>query len=386
MNLRSRHGMPRGGCNGGLSGTGRWSLAWGVLLWSMAAGLLRAAPAPLELSEAQRRALGVEFVPVQPATESTSTPFPARVVVPNDQLRVVSTPLSGLLESLRVAEGQRVRRGDLLAVVRSPDLLEAQRTYLDALNRYELAESNYRRDRQLYKEGIIAERRYLESRARYQQAKTDLQQSRQILELAGMGPEALERLAKIRRLSGRLEIRSPLDGVVLKQMATPGQRLEALDPIYTVGRLRPLWLEIHVPLNRLRGVAPGSRVRVVEPAVEARVITVGRMVHTEDQGVLVRAAVREGSERLFPGQFVKVELSRPRPAGGLRVPRGALVRHGGRAWVFVAGDGGRIVPVPVEVVAEEPRSVVVRGELRPDDRVVAHGTSALKAIWLEAAD
>jgi RND family efflux transporter MFP subunit len=377
----SRSSTQRGaGRNGGLSGTGR-------MLWVLLSLWLGAAQAAtvITLSDAQRRALGVKLGTVEPVTGSISTPFPARVVVPNDQLRVVSTPLSGLLESLRVAEGQLVHQGDVLAVVQSPDLLEAQRAYVEALSRHQLAESNFKRDRQLYEEGIIAERRYLESRARYQEARTDLEQRRQILELAGMDEPALKRLAETRRLSGRLEVRSPLDGVVLQQMATPGQRLEALDPIYKVGQLHPLWLEIHVPLDRLQGVEPGSPVRVLDPAVDAKVITVGRMVHAEDQGVLVRAEVREGSSLLFPGQFVKVELLRPRAAGGFRVPRGALVRRDGRTWVFVS-RGDEIVPTPVEVVAEESRSVVVRGALRPGDRVVSHGTSAVKAIWLEGAE
>ncbi|HHB12895.1 MAG TPA: efflux RND transporter periplasmic adaptor subunit [Chromatiales bacterium] len=349
------------------------------LLWT---GPVAATAGDIRLDAAQREALGVVLTPVEPVTGSTSTAFPARVVVPNDQLHVVSTPLAGLLESLHAAEGQPVRKGDLLAVVQSPDLLEAQRAYVEALSRFQLAEANYRRDRQLHKEGIIAERRYLEARARYQEARTALDQRRQLLMLAGMDEEALAQLTETHRLSGRLEVRSPLDGVVLEQMATPGQRLEAQDPIYKVGRLQPLWLEVHVPLDRLGGVRPGSPVQVIEPPIEARVITVGRMVHTEDQGVLVRAQVDEGSELLFPGQFVKVALLRSQN-GGYRVPRSALVRHRGRVWVFV-GRGELLEPVPVELVAEEAHSAVVRGALRTGDRIVSRGTSAVKAIWLGA--
>lgn len=359
---------------------------WAALLCAVLWVSAQAAETPLQITAAQREALGVALAPVEPVTGSVSTPFPARVVVPNEQLRVVSTPLAGLLESLQVAEGQVVHRGEVLAVVQSPELLEAQRAYVEALTRFRLAERNFRRDRQLHEEGIIAERRFLESRADEQEARTELEQRRQLLELAGMGEKDLEALTETHRLSGRLEIRSPLDGVVLEQLATPGQRLEALDPIYRVGRLHPLWLEIHVPLDRLPGVKTQGRVRVLDPPVQARVITVGRAVHTEDQGVLVRAEVREGSDMLYPGQFVKVELERPDAAEGVRVPRTSLVRSRGRAWVFVARGESEIVPVPVEVAAEESRSVVVRGDLRAGDRVVVHGTSAVKAIWLEGGE
>ncbi len=341
----------------------------------------------ISISQEQRQAMGIRSALVVEASESWSVPYPAQVQVPTAQLRVVSTPLSGLLSGLQVAEGDRVKKGQSLATIQSPELLNLQRSYLQALSQLDLAQSDAERDRQLLV--IIAERRYQTSNAHYVQVRTEVEQNRQTLQLAGMDQAGMKRLAAERQLSGTLTVRSPITGVVLERLATPGQRLNALDPLYRIGKLTPLWLEIHVPLERLPKIAVGGTVRVAELPVKGKIITIGRMVHGADQGVLVRAEVRKGVNKLHPGQFVEVALaSKPANSTGgrhYRIPLGALVRHNGKTWVFVARKDG-FLALPVDVQAEERNSVVVSAALQASDRVVVSGTVALKGAWLEGAD
>ncbi len=86
------------------------------------------------------------------------------------------------------------------------------------------------------------------------------------------------------------------------------------------------------------------------------------MVHAEDQGVLVRAEVTEGTERLRPGQFVEVQLASAAAETGWRVPAAAVVRNAGAAYLFVARPGG-FVAIPIQVLAEEEQNAVVAGSL-----------------------
>ncbi|MGD8588419.1 MAG: efflux RND transporter periplasmic adaptor subunit [Chromatiales bacterium] len=332
----------------------------------------------ISISTDQRDAFGIRTSTLERVESAISTAYPAKVVVPNAQLRVVSAPQGGLLATLLVSEGESVQAGQPLAQIQSPQLLEQQSAYLEALTRLQLARADYQRDSQLKKEGIIAERRYLETRSRLTQEQTVVEQLRQSLSLAGMDEQTLTELAKRRKLSGSLQVRSPLDGVVLEQIATPGQRLEMADPLYKVGQLSPLWLEIHVPLEKLGVIAPGSRVH--SGSISARVITVGRMVHGADQGVLVRAEVTDGAERLRPGQFVQANLQGPDNGNLFRVPRSALVRSGGASYVFVESPDG-FDARPVEVRVEETDHIIISGEFAADTRIATSGTASLKAAW-----
>lgn len=339
----------------------------------------------IAMDPAQRDALGIRSAAVVPVASAWSGTFPAKVVVPNKQLRVVSAPQSGLLTALLVAEGEHVDQGQPLAIIQSPQLVQQQGQYLEALTARELANAQLERDRKLVKEGIIAKRRFLETSANHQKAVTMVEQHRQALQLAGMDADALVTLAVDRHLSSTLQVRAPLDGVVLEQLGTPGQRLEIASPLYRVARLKPLWLEVHVPLESLGATQPGIAVQVVEPRVEGEVITIGSMIHSEDQGVLVRSRIDEGADKLRPGQFVQARLAVAEGGQRFRIPRNGLVRHSGDSWVFLVSEQG-FQPLKVTVANAEQNDLIVSGELPADARIAISGTAALKAAWLEGAE
>jgi cobalt-zinc-cadmium efflux system membrane fusion protein len=353
-------------------------------------GLLALSPLALHaqtiaISDQQQQMLGVKTETLQGTDTSWSASHPASVQVPNDQLRVVSTPVPGILERLEVAEGASVKAGDVLAVIMSPTLLDQQRNYLDALTNLSFASAEMKRDRDLDKEGIISKRRFLETQSKYIRAKTDAEQARQLLELAGLDKSELVALASKRQLSGKLKIRSPLNGVVLEQMAVPGQRLEALDSIYRVGHLNPLWLEIHAPLDEVSEISVGDLIQVKEPYITGRVITIGRMVHGEDQGVMVRAEITEKTDLLRPGQFVQVSLASTGETQQFRIPRSAMIRQDGKTWIFIKTKDG-FEPREAVVVTEEQSDLIVRGEIRAGEQLAVSGTSALKAAWQEGKE
>lgn len=340
---------------------------------------------PISLNERQRSMLGVQLETIESIDHAWGLRYPAKVEVPNAQLRVLSTPFAGMTETLLVAEGDSVVKGQVVAVIQSTALLEKLGDYIDALSQLNLAASEYKRDTQLSKDGIISERRLLETRARYTQARTAADQARQILEYAGFDTESLARINKERNISSRLELRATQDGVVLEQMVSPGEQLDALAPVFRIARLSPLWLEIHVPLEQVSAIVPGKDVRVVDHEIRGKVLTIGRMVHGADQGVMVRAEVVDESGLLRPGQFVQIEIAQGGEGQRYRIPRPALVRNEGRSMVFVEEDESYVAKT-VEVIAEEASKFIIKGELNPQDRVVVSGTSALKSIWLEAAE
>ncbi|HEC05038.1 MAG TPA: efflux RND transporter periplasmic adaptor subunit [Thiothrix sp.] len=341
----------------------------------------------IKIENSQRDALGITSKPVDLVDTAWGASYPAKVIVPNSQLRVVSAPLSGLLESLHVAEGETVEKGQTLAVIHSPQLLEQQSRYLEALTALGLASTEKKRDEQLSKEGIIAKRRFLESSAKYTQAKTQVEQYKQSLKLSGMSQSALASLKHTHKLSATLTIKAPLDGVVLEQLATPGSQLNALDPIYKVGHLTPLWLEIHVPLDELGDAKQGVIVKTAKPKVVGKVITVGRMVHGTDQGVLIRAEVSDGAEKLRPGQFIQAQIAHTNSHNTktFSIPRSALIRNEGMKWVLLEKPTG-FLPVAVEIIKEGTTDLVISGKLSSGNAIVTSGTAALKAIWLEGTE
>jgi RND family efflux transporter MFP subunit len=303
--------------------------------------------------------------------------LPAQVVVPPGQLQVVAAPVAGLVEQVTVAAGAEVRKGDVLAQLASPQLAEIQRGLLQAATQRQLAADSLKRDEQLLKEGIIAESRLRATQSQYAEAAAAYAERRQALRLAGVPEAAIARLQAGRTLGAAVEIRAPMDGVVLDVAATAGQRVEAAAPLLRIARLRPLWLEILMPVARIGRLAPGAAVRVPSAAAGGRVLAIGSSV-AANQTVTVRAEIGEGAQRLRPGQFVEAGVASAAAAGEWRVPNAALARIGGKLTVFVQTPEG-FAPQPMELVSEGAADSLVKGAVADDARIAVKGVAALKA-------
>jgi RND family efflux transporter MFP subunit len=335
---------------------------------------------PIALTAEQMRALGITVARPVAQAQGAVSGLNGRVVVPNTQLHLISTPLPGLVESLAVALNEPVKRGQVLVRLQSPAYLEAQRSYLQAVSQARLAQANLARDDQLLQEGIIPESRHRATQSAQMEATALLAERKHALKLAGMSEAAIASLAKSQALSSALVLRAPADGTVLEQMVTVGQRLDAFTPIYKIGRLDPLWLEIHVAVGRATGVRNGAPVSVPSADARGKIISVGRGVDPDSQTVMLRALITENARNLRPGQNVEVAVASvdtgTEPAW--RVPNEALARQAGKVYLFVRSASG-FTPTPIRLLQEGPREAAVAGPLTETSEIAVTGTSALKA-------
>ena len=335
----------------------------------------------IALSAQQAQALDIVAEPLRKQEAGDATGLPAQVVIPNSQMRIVSAPLAGFVEAMRVAVNERAKQGQVLARLESPTLVEAQRTFLQAVTRAALRRDNFGRDEKLFKEGIIAQSRYITTKNDFTEASAELAERQQLLSLYGMSKAAIQQLREQRILTSTVEIVSPLDGVVLEQMAVAGQRAEASAPLYKVASLSPLWLEIAVPLSRVAETGEGSKISVPAYQASGKVLSVGRSVDSANQTVMVRAEVTEGAERLRPGQQIEVLIAAPGSATEQWVvPNQALVHQDGQVYVFVQTPGGFRVQA-VTVVSAAAQTSTVQAPLRGDERIAVRGVVALKGAW-----
>jgi len=349
----------------------------------IAGALTVSAADELALTADQIAALNiVTALPVADGGTSASS-LSATVVVPNSQMFVVSTPLPALVEALQAAVGQQVKRGQPLARLKSPQLAEAQSALLRAEAERALARDNLERDTKLFGEGIIAESRLRTAQMAESSASASYEEHRQALRLLGLTDRAIATLVKSRAIGSTLTLSAPSDGVILDQLATVGQRLDAAAPIYRLGRLDPLWLEIHAPAARAATLVEGAPVSVPAAGARGKLITVTRSVEPDSQTVLLRASITHNSRNLRPGQRVEATVGGNVDGtnGTWRVPREALVRQGDAAYVFARSRGG-FLPVPVSVRHEGSASYVVGAALDARTPIAVQGTAALKAKML----
>src|ERR1035437_4641767 len=193
------------------------------------------------VSAKQVQSLGITTATLPGKQSGEVSGLPAQVVIPGNQLFIISTPLPAMIEQTLVGVGDSVKKGQPIARLQSPALAEAQRGLLQASVQNQLARENLGRDEALYKDGIIAESRYRTTKSLALEAQAALSERKQMLRLSGMSGSAIAQLQSGNNLSSLLTMTAPIDGVVLEKSASAGQRLDSAVPIFKIANLDPHW-------------------------------------------------------------------------------------------------------------------------------------------------
>ncbi len=336
----------------------------------------------ITLSAKQVQALGIETANLPSKQSGEVSGLPAQVVIPGNQLFVISAPLPAVVEQTLVGVGDNVKKGQPIARLQSPALAEAQRGLLQANVQSQLSKENLSRDESLLKDGIIAESRYRATKVLALEAQAALSERKQMLRLSGMSDAAIAQLQSGNNLSSLLTLTAPIDGVVLEKSANAGQRLDAAVPIFKIARLNPLALEIQAPLAYTRDLKIGARITVPAYSASGRLTAIGRSLTGTNQTILLRAMIQQGAENLRPGQFVEASISISANKGAQwNIPNSAISRIAGKTVVFVETPQGFHAEA-INVLNEGAQNSVISGALKGDEKIAVRGVSALKSSMM----
>lgn len=334
----------------------------------------------LRLNQSQIDNLGIITQEATRVTSVWSRVLPGKIVIPNAQIRVLNPMLPGLVNILYVAEGDQISKDQKLAEISSPAFLSAQQDYLEALSNQTLMTRNHQRNEELMKEGIISEKSYLSGQAALQEAEASLYRSYQSLQFSGLGENEIIELKKTRQMKRTMVIPAPFDGVVLEQTAKTGEHVDEDVSLYQVGQIDPLWVEIHVPYMMRNSLQIGNKITLEGSDVQSNIITIGQMVHDDDQGIIVRGLLEQGQNQFIPGQFVKAHLEQKTEQGDFyRIPTGAVIRSGDDVTLFIRDASGFSLK-PARIIADEGQSLVIDAAISTGDMVAIKGLATLKGM------
>ncbi len=305
-----------------------------------------------------------------------------------DQQRLfrVSPVVDGLVTELKVVAQTAVRKGQLLARLRSSTLGQAQTEYLEALARFEVARADFQRIKGLSDDGVVAKSRLLATESQYKMADAVLDQRRRELALAGMDKRQIKQLARHPDNIANYLLLSPADGMLLEVAVESGQMLAAGESAFRIADLTVVWADVQIPVARIGDVALGTHANIRVAAYPqqrfgGRLEALSGEVEVGSQTLAGRVVIDNRQGLLRPGMYVQAELQ-GRAQSGLMVPESAIFRRGNDNYVFTV-TGQRNFE-PVKVIVGEPVSgwVQIESGVSAGDVVVSGGVAELKSHWL----
>jgi len=311
---------------------------------------------------------------VAPAlAELTSGRWVLPAIVEADPARTaaVLTPLGGRIVELRVSLGDRVARGQILAVINSPDLAQAFDDDEKAADAFRLATKNLARQEGQLKIGAAAEREVDQARSDLAQASAEYTRTRARLQALGVaGPAA--------RGSRLLMLRAPIAGSVTALSVAAGNMInDPTQPMMTVADLSTVWVTALVPEKYVGAVARGEAAEVSLTAypgqtLHGTVSFVSDVLEPDSLRDKLRIAFANPRYALKPNMFATVTLLGPRQPRVV-VPTSALLMNNDRTTVFVATAPWTFERRVVQPQLTEGSSVVIDSGLRAGERVVVRG-------------
>jgi membrane fusion protein, heavy metal efflux system len=294
-------------------------------------------------------------------------------VVESDPARTaaVLTPLSGRLIALKVALGDRVSRGQVVAVIDSPDLGQALNDNEKAADSFRLTGKNLERQDAQNKLGVASDRDLDQAKSDHAQAAAEYTRSQARLKMLGVAPDARSSLRE-------LAVTAPVAGSVTALNVAPGNMInDPTQPLMTIADLSTIWVTALVAEKDVASVSKNQDAQVTLSAypdrvLQGKVLFVSDVIEADSRRGKIRIAFANSDYSLKPNMFATVVLS-----GAERslivLPSSALLMNNDRTSVFVATAPWTFERRNVEAQLEEGSSVAIRSGVNAGEQVLVKG-------------
>jgi len=331
------------------------------------------------VSAGQRAHLKV--IPVERATWSTTIHTTGTVDWDADHTTQAITQVSGPITRILVDLGSNVKAGDPLLYASSPDVTNAISTYRKTRNREALAKRVLDRNQVLLDHGAIAGKDVESNQADYNDAVTDVQNSLQALKIFGITGEEIEQADKQGvAISPELAVRSPISGVVVQKLVSPGQLIQAGSTVcFMISNVSTVWVQAHIFDRDLPAVRPGDPVEEANPAFarsfRGEVAYVGASMDPATRTTPVRIVTRNPEGLLKKDMFVDLSIRTGVRTNVLVVPVSAVLHdEQNEPIVYVETEPGKFAKRLVQVNDQRDGMVEIRSGLKPVERVISDGS------------
>ncbi len=323
----------------------------------------------------------VQVVSVAPQTLTRSLRLTGAVAYNAFHTTPVITQVGGPVSRILVVPGQRVRAGQPLLMISSPDYSQMRAAYLKARDVYRVADKNYARAQDLYAHNAIAERDLLQAESDRIQAQADLDASEQGLKILGLTkPEDLEKMPS----TPEIPLLAPIAGQVVERDVSPGQLLTpGTTQAFVISDMSTVWILANVYQGDLSYVKVGDTVSVTTDSYpdtfRGRISFISPALDPNTRTLQARIVVDNAGEKLKNNMYCVATVTAGMVQNAIAVPDAAVLRNDeNQPFVYVESGPNQFGRRAVEIGPSQGGETQVLKGLSAGDKVVGDGSLFLQ--------
>jgi cobalt-zinc-cadmium efflux system membrane fusion protein len=287
----------------------------------------------VELRADQIKLANIETGSIEMRSLSGTLKVNGQVNAAPQNLATICAPMSGFVKGTTLMPGNAVTKGQVLLEIENQEFVDIQQSYLEAKNKLEYAEAEYKRHSALYKEDVYSEKNVQQVTAEYKNLKALVNALKQKLVLISINPDNL----RDDNISRSISLVTPISGYVETVNVNLGKYVTPTDVMFKIVNNDKLFLELTLFEKDANKVAKGQKIRFFinnETEQHEAIITQTGQSINADRTYKVYASVSSCCKNVLPGMYVNalVETSGNQVTA---LPSEAVVNFDDKDFIFV---------------------------------------------------
>lgn len=324
----------------------------------------------------------VQVITVEPSHLTRTLRLTGAVAYNAFKTTPVITQVGGPVSRILVVPGQRVRVGQPMLDVSSPDYSQLLDAYLKAADASRLADKNYAREQDLYQHHAVALRDLELAESDRNQARADLNAAEQGMKILGIKNPA--ELAQKGAASAEIPVLAPINGEVVERLVSPGQVVQAgQTQAFTISDLSTVWVLANIYQADLAFVRAGDDVSVQTDAYpgtfHGRISYVSPALDPNTRTLQARIVVDNPGEKLKKDMYCTVTVTAGSISNAVALPDSSVLRdENNQPFVYVAVGANQFGRRDVEIGQSENGKTQILKGISVGERVVGDGSLFLQ--------
>lgn len=290
----------------------------------------------VQLSNTQFEAMDMKVAPLASRNMSAYVDASGKLEVPPQNEATVTAVIGANVGSIKVIEGDEVKKGQVLAYISHPDLVSLQTDYVTSWSQLQYLEKDYERQKKLYEEKVGSAKAFESVQASYLTATGQCKGYEAKLSMLGISASSV----RAGNIASQIPIKSPIDGHVRMVEVKIGQFVEPQTEMFEIVNINHIHADLMVFEKDMHLVKVGQKVRfsvesIPDRELEATIYSVGKAFEQEPKAIHLHADISTKEGLLIPGTYINGRIM-IEEVNSMALPEEAVVREDGKYYTFTA--------------------------------------------------
>lgn len=326
---------------------------------------------PYCLSEQMKKT--TEFVNVKERPIHEQLVLTGKIEYNQNDLVAFKSLLSGVVDEVKFELGDAVKKGQVLAIVKSTEIQDLTQERRALESQVTLLKKQLKTKKELLEDGLIAKSEVLEVEYELQTASYELEKTNANLNLyKAIG-------------DGKFQILAPKNGYIVQKSIAVGQTITGEDetPLFSVSNLNQVWVMVNIYPNELKYVKKGNPVKVKTLAdpdkiYNGKIDKIYNVLDDEEHVLKARVVLENTDLQLLPGLRTDIVIDKDNTLGqATAIPNSALIFENNKNYIVVYTGDCDLKILKVNIIAKNEEYTYIKENLNSNEKVVTQNALIL---------